>query len=118
MNQQQEIQKLREELLNYKSIFDTGNDDHRFSTAFKAPKQLAAVIKALYLFPIVGYNSLIAIADSHGHTQDHDKTYVRMMIYRTRKILKKYGIEIEARPLFGYEIDAKARAKIKEMVGD
>jgi len=117
MDQQQEIQKLREELLHYKSIFDAGSNDPSFSLAFKAPAQLAAVIKALYIFPFVGYNSLIAIADSHGHTQDHDKTYVRMMIYRTRKILKKYGIEIETRPLFGYAIDEKAKEKIKEMIG-
>lgn len=118
MNLHQEIEKLREELEHYRSIFEPNKNDPRFAMAFKAPAQLAAVIKALYMFPIVGYNSLIAIADSHGHTEDHDKTYVRMMIYRTRKILAKYGIKIESRPLFGYAIDASDKAKIKEMIGE
>lgn len=118
MNQKQEIEKLRAELLHYRSLFTRGGEDARFSLAFNAPSQLAAVIKALYLFPIVGYESLIAIADSHGHTDEHDKTYVRMMIYRTRKILKEYGISIESRPLFGYYIDNEGKAKIKEMIGE
>jgi hypothetical protein len=118
MNLHQEIDKLRAELEHYKSLFAKNGEDARFSLAFKAPAQLAAVIKALYMFPVVGHNSLIAIADSHGSTQDHDKTYVRMMIYRTRKILAKYGIEVESRPLFGYAISKEARAKIKEMIGD
>jgi hypothetical protein len=118
MNKQVEIERLRAELEHYKALFTKHGEDVRFSLAFKAPAQLAAVIKALYMFPIVGYNSLIAIADSHGSTQDHDKAYVRMMIYRTRKILAKHGIEVESRPLFGYEISTEARAKIKEMIGD
>lgn len=115
---QQKINRLEKELEHYRSLFESSKVDARFSLAFKAPAQLAAVIKALYMFPIVGYNSLIAIADSNGHTEDHDKTYVRMMIYRTRKILAKYGIEIESRPLFGYAINAQGKAKIKEMIGE
>lgn len=115
---QQKIDKLEKELLHYKMMFSRGGEDARFSLAFKAPAQLSAVIKALYMFPIVGYHSLIAIADSHGHTTDHDHTYVRMMIYRTRKILANYGIKIESRPLFGYSINAEGKAKIKEMIGE
>jgi hypothetical protein len=115
---QKKIDKLEKELLHYRALFERGGNDARFSLAFKAPAQLAAVIKALYMFPIVGYDSLIAIADSHGHTKDHDHTYVRMMIYRTRRILEKHKIEIESRPLFGYSIDAKGKAKIKEMIGE
>lgn len=118
MNQQQEIEKLRKELLHYKSLFAKGGEDARFSLAFKAPAQLAAVIKALYMFPIVGHEALIAIADSHGSVRNHSKLYVRMMIYRTRKILAKYKIDVESRPLFGYSISDSAKAKIKEMVGD
>lgn len=115
---QKKINKLERELEHYRSLVEPNKNDARFSLAFKAPAQLAAVIKALYMFPLVGYNALIAIADGNGHTEDHDKTYVRMMIYRTRRILEKYGIEIESRPLFGYAISAKDKAKIKEMIGE
>lgn len=116
--QQKKIRQLEKELSFYKTKFDESGEDARISLAFKAPAQLAAVIKVLYTHPIVGYNSLVSVANAYGHTQDHDHTYVRMMIYRTRKILAKHGIKIESRPLFGYAIDAKGKAKIKEMIGD
>lgn len=116
MNLEQQVKKLRRELDQYEEIFQGGDNSSKFALAFKAPAQLTAVIKALYLSPIVSVNALMAIADMHGHTEDHDPTYARMMIYRVRKVLKKHGIKVECRPLFGYSIDAKGKAKIKEML--
>lgn len=116
MNLEQEVKKLRRELAQYEQIFQGEDDLSKFSLVFKAPAQLTAVIRALYLFPIVSTNALISIANTHGHSEEHDPTYARMMIYRVRKVLNKHNIKVECRPVFGYAIDTKAKMKIKGML--
>lgn len=116
MSLEQEVKKLRKELEQYEKIFQGKDSSSEFSLAFKASPQLTAVIKSLYMYPVVGINALIAIADTYGHRDEHDSTYVRMLIYRVRKILKKHGIKVECRPLLGYFIGKKGKAKMKEML--
>ena len=109
---EEEIRQLREDLVQPTNPFL-----HTFS------RQHAALLMGIYSKRMATYAYLDAINSEtgrigRGEGDDYARRRVKVAIFKLKKKLREYGIEISTRRGLGYYLDDENKAKVEMLMGE
>jgi hypothetical protein len=113
----QRIEELEEEIRQLKS--DLSKDDDVFAK-FLSPQQ-SALLMGIYKCPCASYDYLDNITERHGfynryEGEMHQTLRTRVAVWKLRKKMKMFGIEINILRGYGYYLDDENKAKLKQLM--
>jgi DNA-binding response OmpR family regulator len=110
------VRAYEEELDYYRSLFSVDQFTARLQDHFGLTKQLASALKLFLDTGRVSNEALTKIAEVFGRKDEHEKDYSKIMIWRLRKALEDFGINIENSYGWGYHITPETLKEIKDVV--
>jgi hypothetical protein len=110
------VRAYEEELDYYRSLFSVDQFTARLRDYFGLTEQLAAALKLFLDTGRVSNEALTKTAEVFGRKGEHEKDYSKIMIWRLRKALEDFGVNIENSYGWGYQISPDTLKEIKDVV--
>ena len=113
----EQVAELKEELRQLRD--DTVHVDSTFAAILT--KQHAALLMGIYKRYVAPFAYLDTITEEHGkynryEGQMHQTLRTKVAVWKMRKRLKPYGIEIKTWRGVGYYLDDENKAKLKQLM--